>query len=157
MAEDINRSTSIALPTEVSSEIMQKTQQESAIMRLARQITLPGNGVTIPVITGDPTAGWVDETDPKPVSKAQLGTKVMSAYKLAVIEPFSNEFKRDAAALYDALVARLPAVLGLTFDKTVLGVASQLLTCAALFEGFRPKRAKNSFSRYPCIYDLLNV
>lgn len=125
MAEDINRSTSIALPTEVSSEILQKTQQESAIMRLSRQISLPGNGVTIPVITGDPTAGWVDETDPKPVSKAQLGTKVMSAYKLAVIEPFSNEFKRDAAALYDALVDRLPAVLGLTFDQTVLGTVNK--------------------------------
>ncbi len=125
MAEDINRTTSIALPTEVSNEIMQKTQQESAIMRLARQISLPGNGVTIPVITGDPTASWVDETDPKPVSKAQLGTKVMTAYKLAVIEPFSNEFKRDAAALYDALVARLPAVLGLTFDQTVLGAVNK--------------------------------
>lgn len=125
MAEDINRTTSITLPTEVSNEIMQKTQQESAIMRLARQISLPGNGVTIPVITGDPTASWVDETDPKPVSKAQLGTKVMTAYKLAVIEPFSNEFKRDAAALYDALVARLPAVLGLTFDETVLGAVNK--------------------------------
>lgn len=125
MAEDINRTTSITLPTEVSSEIIQKTQEESAIMRLARQISLPGKGVTIPVITGDPTASWVDETDPKPVSKAQLGTKVMTAYKLAVIEPFSNEFKRDAAALYDALVSRLPAVLGLTFDQTVLGAVSK--------------------------------
>ena len=50
MAEDINRSTTIALPPDVSSEIMQKTQQESAIMRLSRQISLPGNGVTIPVM-----------------------------------------------------------------------------------------------------------
>jgi len=125
MAEDINRTTSISLPTEVSSEILQKVQEESAIMRLARQITLPGNGVTIPVITGDPTAGWVGETDPKPVSKAQLGTKVMRAYKLAVIEPFSNEFRRDARALYDALISRLPGVLGLTFDQTVLGTQNK--------------------------------
>ena len=58
MAIDIY-SGSINLPTEVSSEILQKTQDESAIMALARQITLPGNGVTIPVITGDPTAAWV--------------------------------------------------------------------------------------------------
>lgn len=125
MPEDINRTTTISLPTEVSAEIMQKVQEQSAIMRLARQISLPGNGVTIPVITGDPTAGWVDETDAKPVSKAQLGTKVMTAYKLAVIEPFSNEFRRDARALYDALVARLPDVLGATFDQTVLGVVNK--------------------------------
>lgn len=125
MPEDINRTSTISLPTEVSAEILQKVQEESAIMRLARQISLPGRGVTIPVITGDPTAGWVGETDPKPVSKAQLGTKVMRAYKLAVIEPFSNEFRRDAAALYDALIARLPGVLGLTFDQTVLGAVQK--------------------------------
>ncbi len=121
MPEDINRTSTITLPTEVSREILQKTQESSAIMRLARQITLPGNGLTIPVITGDPNAGWVGETDPKPVSKAQLGTKVMRGYKLAVIEPFSNEFRRDARALYDTLVRRLPNVLGLKFDQTVLG------------------------------------
>lgn len=120
MPEQINR-TSLSLPPEVSGEILQKTQEQSAVMQLARQITLPGNGVTIPVITGDPTAGWVGETDPKPVSKAQLGTKIMRAYKLAVIEPFSNEFRRDAKALYDALIARLPNVLGATFDQTISG------------------------------------
>lgn len=125
MAEDINRTTSITLPTEVSSEILQKTQDASAIMRLSQQISLPGRGVTIPVITGDPTAAWVDETDPKPVSKAQLGTKVMTPYKLAVIEPFSNEFKRDAAALYDALVDRLPGSLASMFDKTVIGAVNK--------------------------------
>ena len=120
MPEQINR-TSLSLPPEVSGEILQKTQEQSAVMQLARQITLPGNGVTIPVITGDPTAGWVGETDPKPVSKAQLGTKIMRGYKLAVIEPFSNEFRRDAKALYDALISRLPNVLGATFDQTVAG------------------------------------
>ena len=55
MAIDINRNT-INLPGEVSSEILQKTQESSAVMSLARQIALPGLGVTIPVITGDPEA-----------------------------------------------------------------------------------------------------
>ena len=53
-----NRS-NISLPTEVSKEIIQKTQEGSAVMKLARQISLPGNGLTIPVITSDPTAAWV--------------------------------------------------------------------------------------------------
>lgn len=56
MATDINRTTSIALPGEVSSEILQKTQESSAVMSLAQPIKLPGLGVTIPVITGDPEA-----------------------------------------------------------------------------------------------------
>ena len=113
--------TNISLPTEVSNEIIQKVQEDSAVMRLARQITLPGRGLTIPVITSDPAAAWVDETDEKPVSNPGLGTKVMRGYKLAVIVPFSNQFRRDDGALYDAIVARLPRVLAEKFDNTVFG------------------------------------
>ena len=116
--------TNITLPAEVSQEILQKTQSASAIMQLARQIALPGRGVQIPVITSDPQAGWVDETDAKPVSNPGLSTKLMQAYKLAVIVPFSDEFRRDAAALYDALVARLPLALANKFDATVVGAAN---------------------------------
>jgi HK97 family phage major capsid protein len=93
-------------------------------MQLARQIPLPGRGVTIPVITGDPEAGWVEETGAKPVSNPTLATKVMQAYKLAVIVPFSDEFRRDAASLYDAIVARLPLALAAKFDATVFGAAA---------------------------------
>ena len=115
-----NRS-NITLPAEVSQEILQKTQQQSAIMQLARQIALPGRGVQIPVITSDPTASWVAETGAKPISNPGLSTKLMQAYKLAVIVPFSDEFRRDAASLYDALVARLPLALAQRFDQTVIG------------------------------------
>ena len=113
-----NRS-NIQLPNSVSSEILQKTQEASAIMRLARKVTLPGNGVQIPMITGDPEAAWVTETGAKPVSNPTLDKKIMQAHKLAVIVPFSNEFRRDAAALYNALVSRLPGVLAKKFDATV--------------------------------------
>lgn len=118
-----NRS-NIALPTEVSEEILQKMQEQSAVMQLARRINLPGRGVTIPVITGDPEAGWVEETGAKPVSNPTLSTKIMQAYKLAVIVPFSDEFRRDAASLYDAIVARLPLALAAKFDATVFGASS---------------------------------
>lgn len=109
----------IDLPTEVSNIILQKAQEDSAVMQLATRIELPGLGLTIPVITGDPEAAWVTETGVKPVSNPGLEKKVMQAYKLAVIVPFSNEFKRDAGALYDALVARLPRSLAQKFDATV--------------------------------------
>lgn len=116
--------TNIELPGEVSSEIIQKTQEDSAIMQLARQVALPGRGMTIPMITGDPEAAWVAETAAKPVSNPSLDKKVMTPYKLAVIVPFSDEFARDYRALYDALVARIPGALAKKFDKTVFnGVA----------------------------------
>lgn len=113
--------TNIDLPVDVSQEIIQKTQESSAVMKLARQIPLPGRGVAINVITSDPEAAWVGETDSKTVSNPGLNTKVMRGYKLAVIVPFSDEFRRDAAALYDACVQRLPGALGQKFDKTVFG------------------------------------
>ena len=117
--------TDITLPSEVSSEIMQKVQEASAIMQLARSVTLPGRGLTIPVITSDPSASWVAETDEKPVANPGLSTKLMDAYTLAVIVPFSNQFLRDARALYDALVARLPGALALKFDQTVMGAVNK--------------------------------
>lgn len=121
-ALDVSRQ-SITLPVDVSSEILQKTKDSSAIMKLARKIALPGRGTSINVITSDPEAAWVGETASKPVSKPGLGTKVMQAYKLAVIVPFSMEFKRDVTALYDALIERLPSALGKKFDATVFGGA----------------------------------
>lgn len=111
--------TNLELPIDVSSEIIQKTQEESAVMRLARQVALPGRGMTIPMITSDPEASWVAETDAKPVSNPGLNKKVMTPYKLAVIVPFSDEFARDYKALYDALVARIPGALAKKFDSTV--------------------------------------
>lgn len=119
-----NRS-NITLPTEVSSEIIQKMQESSAVMRLARRITLPGRGLTIPMITSDPEAGWVAETAAKPVSNPGLGVKLIQAYKLAVIVPFSDEFLRDMRTLYDAIVARLPNALGYKFDQTVIGAVNK--------------------------------
>lgn len=116
----VNR-TSITLPSAVSSEIIKTTLEESAVMRLARQVTLPGEGMTIPVITGDPEPEWVGETDEKPASNPTFSTKLMTGRKLAVIVPFSNEFLRDMSALYDEIVNRLPALLAKKIDSTIFG------------------------------------
>lgn len=119
---DINRGTTgVNLPTGVASEIWGALVEESAVMRASRRINLPGAGVSIPLITGDASAGWVDETDEKPVSRATLNNKTMTPYTLAVIEPFSNQFRRDLPALYSELVRRLPFALAKKFDETVYG------------------------------------
>ena len=115
-----NRS-AITLPPDLSEEILQKAQGSSVIMQLAQKVTLPGRGLTIPVVTGDPEAAWVEETGAKPVSAPGISHKVLAPYTLAVIVPFSNQFRRDLAALYDNIVARLPGALALKFDQTVIG------------------------------------
>jgi len=120
---DLNRtSAGVAdlLPSEISQEIWNTAVEESVIMRASRQISLPGGGLTIPIITGDVEAGWVNETDEKPVDDATVGSKSMTPYKLAVIETFSDEFRRDLPSLYAELARRLPSALGRKFDQTVL-------------------------------------
>jgi HK97 family phage major capsid protein len=121
MAIDVSRlSSGVNLPREVSNEIMTNAQEQSAVMRLAKRVDMPGRGLTIPVLSGDAQADWVDETDEKPVSRPTFSNKNMTAYTLAVIVPFSNQFKRDGQALYNAILDRLPGALGAKFDATVL-------------------------------------
>lgn len=122
---DISRATTgLILPKEVSSEIWAKTQIASVIQQLARKIVLPGGGLDVPIITGDPVADWVAETAEKPVSRSTFGSKNIKGYTLAVIEPFSNQFRRDLATLYNTLVERLPLILAMKFDQTALGFAA---------------------------------
>jgi HK97 family phage major capsid protein len=121
---DISRATSgVNLPPDVSGEIWANTLESSAVMQAARRIALPGSGVSIPVITGEAEADWVAETEEKPVSRPTLANKTITPYKLAVIVPFSDEFRRDLPALYAELVRRLPASLGKKFDETVFAAS----------------------------------
>lgn len=111
--------TNIDLPESVSNAILSKVQESSKVMRLARQIPLPGNGAAINVLLSDPEAAWAGETALKAVSNPQVSTKILRGYTLAVIVPFSNQFRRDASALFDAIVEKLPDALGRKFDETV--------------------------------------
>lgn len=124
---DLSRGTTGAadlLPKEISTEIWADAQEQSAVMQLATPIRVPGTGLTIPIITGDASADWVAETAAKPVSRATLGKKVMTPYKLAVIETFSDEFRRDLPGVYAELRRRLPGAIAKKFDQTVFGTSA---------------------------------
>ena len=118
---DVNRSTTgVALPSVLVDTVIQGITENSAVMSLANRMVIPGSGVTMNVITGDPTPAWTVESTEKTVSKPTFENKVMQPYKLAVIVPFSDQFRRDEGALYDAIVARVPNALAKYFDQTVL-------------------------------------
>lgn len=124
MSIDISRlSGGIVLPEEVSNEVLSKTQDASGVMAAATQVSLPGNGVTVPLLATDAQAQWVDETEEKAVSRPEYGSRKIGSYTLAVIVPFSNQFKRDAANLYNEAIRRLPGELARKFDETVLTAA----------------------------------
>jgi HK97 family phage major capsid protein len=144
---DISRSTSgVLLPESVSGEILAKVQEASVIQRAARRVSLPGSGLAFQQLTGDPTAAWVGETEEKPVSNGTVGSKTLRPYKLAVIETFSNEFRRDKAALYNALAGRLPGALAKKFDSTVFHGA-------APGSDFDDLSGVATVNLYPSVYD----
>lgn len=133
--ENTNRGTeNILLPPDVSNEIWAKTQEASAVMQLARRVALPGQGEEFQTITGDVTPEWVSETGVKPVDNPTFGKRSWKGYKMAVILPFSNEFRRDKARLYDEIVNRVPATLGQKFDRTCFGFDE---TPGELFDTFK--------------------
>lgn len=122
MSIDMNRaSEGVNLPEEVANEVITKAENASATMQLATRIELPGAGVSVPLITSDPQAEFVDEGENKPVSKAVVGSRHLKGHTVAVIVPFSNQFKRDAERLYSAIVDRLPGALAQRFDGAVFG------------------------------------
>lgn len=112
------------LPASISEDIWAQTLEDSAVMRLAQRIELPGNGLAVPVITGEPTADWVAETDSKPVSNSTVSIKTIQPYKLAVIETVSKELMDDMPRLYNALRERLPFAIAKKFDATVFGTTA---------------------------------
>lgn len=121
MPQDISTlSTGVNLPPEVSGEIWQETIQSSFIQSAVERMDFPGNGVSIDVITGDPVAQFVAETEMKPVSNPTVSSKTVYPHTIAVIETFSNKFKRNKGALYNALINRMPQAIAKRFDRAVL-------------------------------------
>ena len=116
------KSNGLELTPETQAEIWRNAKYSSAFMQLVPEIKLPGAGVRVPIITGEPEAAWVDEGAMKPKSGVGFGKKDMLPYTIAVILPFSNQFRRDYGALYDQVVAMGPEAIARTFDKTIMGM-----------------------------------
>ena len=118
---DTNRGTTgVVLPEEVSGEIWQQIQDASVVMGLARRVPLSGAGSIYREILTDSQPQFVGETERKPVSNPTVGSKTLKAHKIAVVQTYSDEFRRDLPGLFNALVSRLPGALARTFDLAAL-------------------------------------
>lgn len=122
---DVNRTTAgVRLDPEQAAEVWSGAEYASAVLQLATRVDLPGSGISVDIITGEPEAEWVGETNEKPVDRPTLGSKLMTPYTAAVIVPFSNQFRRDKARLYQEIVRKLPQALAKKLDQTVFGGAA---------------------------------
>lgn len=118
------KTTNVIFDPEVSNEIISKAQEQSAIMQLAQRMSIAPEGKKFQTITGDPAPEWVAETNDKPVDFFSFGTKTVIPYKMALIVPFSMEFRRDKTALYNECIRRVPALFGQKFDATAMGTTA---------------------------------
>ena len=118
------KTTNVIFDPEVSNEIIAKAQEQSAIMQLAQRMSIAPEGKKFQTITGDPAPAWVAETNDKPVDFFSFGTKTVIPYKMALIVPFSMEFRRDKTALYNECIRRVPALFGKKFDATAMGTTA---------------------------------
>jgi HK97 family phage major capsid protein len=88
------------LNREQAQPIFERAAKVSVFQQLAREVPLGGNGVSIPVVTGRPTAGWVSEGAAKPASSGTMTLKNMDPKKLAVIAVVSAEVVRGNPGNY---------------------------------------------------------
>lgn len=120
-ALDVSRLTNgVLLPPEMSTEIWTESVKQSALTQLATHVNLPGKGVKWQTLNAPTAAEWVDETAEKPVVDPSFGSKTMIPYKLAQIITVSDEFSRDAAALWTAIQAQASEAIAQAIDKTFL-------------------------------------
>lgn len=109
------------LPATIAGPIFDRAAQRSVVQQLVQQVPLGGNGVSVPVVTGRPAVGWVDEGAKKPASSGSLTLKTMTPKKLAAIMVVSAEVVRANPGNYITLMREgLAGAFAVAFDNAAL-------------------------------------
>jgi HK97 family phage major capsid protein len=109
------------IPPTISAPIFERATRMSVVQQLARQVPLGFNGSSIPVVTGRPTAGWVDEGGQKPATAGTMTLKSIIPKKLAAIVVVSAEVVRANPGGYmDTLRPNLAEAFAVAFDRAAL-------------------------------------
>ena len=109
------------LPADIAGPIFERAARMSVVQQLARQVPLGPNGSSIPVVTGRPAAGWVDEGGTKLVSSGSMTLKTITPKKLAAILVVSAEVVRSNPGNYIATMREsLAESFAVAFDNAAL-------------------------------------
>ena len=107
-------------PTQ-SAPIFERAARTSVVQRLVQQVPLGANGVSVPVVTGRPSAGWVDEGATKPASSGSMTLKTITPKKLAAILVVSAEVVRANPGNYvNTMRNSLAEAFAVAFDRAAL-------------------------------------
>lgn len=109
------------LVPERAAAIFERAAQQSVVQQLVPQVPLGGNGVSVPVVTGRPVAGWVAEGARKPATAGSMTLKTITPTKLAAICVVSQEVVRANPGGYmDNLRDQLAEAFAIAFDRAAL-------------------------------------
>lgn len=101
--------------------IFERAAQMSVVQRLAQQVPLGTSGTSVPVVTGRPAAGWVDEGAQKPANSGSMTIKTLTPKKLATIIVVSAEVVRANPGNYVATMQNsLAESFAIAFDRAAL-------------------------------------
>lgn len=109
------------LPAHQAAPIFERAARTSVVQRLVPRIPLGINGESIPVVTGRPNLGWVNEGALKPATSGSLSLKTMTPKKIAGILVVSAEVVRANPGGYvDTMRNSFGDALAVAFDRAVL-------------------------------------
>lgn len=109
------------IPAEIASPIFERAARQSVVMQLAPQEPLSFQGKSIPVVTGRPVAGWVDEGAKKPATQGTMTLASLTPKKLAAIVVTSMEVVRANPGGYaTSLREQLAEAFAIAFDYATL-------------------------------------
>ncbi len=122
MATQLSAVNSTLMPAQIAAPIFARTNEESAVLRLARRVPMAINANTaVPVPMDVPAAGWVTEGAAKPASAVAIGMKIMTGKKVALIVGVSDELARtNPAGVYDQLQQDLPTAIARALDYAAI-------------------------------------
>jgi HK97 family phage major capsid protein len=105
----------------IATAIFERATRMSVVQQLARQVPLGFNGTSVPVVTGRPSAGWVDEAGTKPATAGAMTLKSLVPKKLAAVVVVSAEVVRaDPGGYMNALRPQLAEAFAIAFDRAAL-------------------------------------
>jgi len=108
------------LPADIAAPIFERASRQSVFQKLIPQIPLGGNGVSVPYVTGRPSATWVAEGVAKSASAGTMVLKSMTPQKLAAILVVSAEVVRANPGNYIATMREaLAESFAISFDRAV--------------------------------------
>ena len=145
------------LNREQSEAIFTTAYQSSVVQQLSRRVPLGINGQSIPVVTGEISAGWVAEGAAKPASSGTMALKTMDPKKIAAIAVVSAEVVRANPGGYmDLLRPQIAKAFATAFDSAALhGTSTPFSTY--LDSGSSTQEFTGTTPAFTAVYDDINA